>query len=409
MPNRVLTPKQQEEAFEIMGDVKNLDADRMCRLFGRFRDPVTKKSSIRFFLDDIITISGKDSPYVKDNSPTTLGIYIINKFLIEDLKIFGYINKTFHKKVISKIDECMASAMLMGELTPQQFADYIDRCQYLYGGPLSFLIGTSVSETLITLPPAAKKRREELLEKNAEGLKANDPQVSAHIEKEVVSVALEEMRKVGDPAMALFDSGCGVDPYNNYKTICVMKGAIEDNTGESPTGYKIITSNYDTGVSKEDMPKIADTVVTSSYSSGVATQDSGANGKKYNARFQNVRLQDRNSDCGTKQYLMTKITDKHLFRYISTGSKLVLLTPENIGEYKGKIVPMRSGVYCKAKRPEYCSRCIGDRPYRVGIRNFGLTFMTVSGSTLNSSLKKKHDISIKMYEVTMDDLMKYVK
>ncbi len=408
MPDRVLTPKQQEEAFTIMGDVTNLDADRICRLFGRFLDKETKKSEVRFFLDDIITISSKDSPFVKDGSVTTLGIYITNKFLIEDLKIFGYINKPFNKSVHGKINDAMASAMPMGDITPQQFANYIDRCQYLFGGPLSFIVGTSVSETLLTLPPMATKRLHTLLDEHQPELQANDPQVAAHIEKEVVTVALGEMRKKDDPAMALFDSGCGVDPYNNYKTICVMKGAIVDNTGESPTGYKVVTSNYDTGITKEDMPKIADTVVTSSYSSGVATQDSGANGKKYNALFQNVRLQARGSDCGTKQYLMVKITDKYMFRYVMSGGKPVLITPENFKQFEGRIMPIRSGVYCKAKSPEYCATCIGARPYQVGIRNFGLTFMTIAGSTLNASLKKKHDVSIKMYKITMDDLMKYV-
>lgn len=408
MAARILTAQQQKEAFDIMQDPRDLDADRICKLFGRYRKP-DGSSDVRFHLDDIIHIGPAESKFVKPDSTTTLGIYIVNKFIIEDLEVFGYINKVFNKKVIGAIDDKMAAAMMVGDITPAQYADYIDRCQYLYGGPMSFLTGTSVSETLITLPPAAKKLRKQLLKDNEDGIRANDPQVAAHIEKQVVSVALDEMRKKNDPAMALFDSGCGVDPYNNYKTICVMKGAIEDNTGESPTGYKIVTSNYDTGVSKEDMPKIADTVVTSSYSSGVATQDSGANGKKYNGMFQDVRIQERGSDCGSKEYLYVTITDKYMFRYAVVDGKLILITPDNFKEFEGKTVPIRTPIHCKAKHPEFCSKCIGDRPYRVGIQNIGLTFMTIAGSTLNASLKKKHDVSIKMYEITMDDIMKYVK
>lgn len=408
MAARILTAQQQKEAFDIMQDPHDLDADRICKLFGRYRKP-DGTSDVRFRLDDIIHIGPAESKFVKPESTTTLGIYIVNKFIIEDLEVFGYINKVFNKQVIGAIDDEMAAAMMVGDITPAQYANYIDRCQYLYGGPMSFLTGTSVSETLITLPPAAKKLREQLLKDNEDGVKANDPQVAAHIEKQVVSTALAEMRKKNDPAMALFDSGCGVDPYNNYKTICVMKGAIEDNTGESPTGYKIVTSNYDTGVSKEDMPKIADTVVTSSYSSGVATQDSGANGKKYNGMFQDVRIQERGSDCGSKEYLYVTITDKYMFRYAVVDGKLVLITPDNFKEFEGKTVPIRTPIHCKAKHPEFCSKCIGDRPYRVGIQNIGLTFMTIAGSTLNASLKKKHDVSIKMYEITMNDIMKYVK
>ena len=270
-----------------------------------------------------------------------------------------------------------------------------------------------MSETVLTLPPAAKAQREKLLRENKEGLEANDPQVSTHIERTVVDTALAEMRKKNDPAMALFDSGCGIDPYNQYKTISVMKGAIQDNTGESPTGYKIITSNYDSGISKEDMPKIADTVVTSSYSSGVATQDSGTNGKKYNALFGRVRIQKRGTDCGTQDTIKVNITksnaEDYIWRYIREGSKVVMLTPDNIDKYIDKTVAMRTGIHCKAKDPEYCSVCVGDRPYRIGIRNIGFTFMTISGSTLNASLKVKHDVSVKLYTVSVADVMKYVE
>ena len=34
--------------------------------------------------------------------------------------------------------------------------------------------------------------------------------------------------------------------------------------------------------------------------------------------------------------------------------------------------------------------------------------MTISGSTLNASLKKKHDVSLHFYDVSIDDILKYV-
>ena len=85
-----------------------------------------------------------------------------------------------------------------------------------------------------------------------------------------------------------------------------------------------------------------------------------------------------------------------------------MLTPDNISSYVGKTVKLRTPVYCKAKDPEYCSICVGDRPYRVGVRNIGFTFMSISGSTLNAALKKKHDVSIKTYNLTVEDVLKYV-
>lgn len=408
MAGRILTAEQQAKLFELMGDLEKLDADRLSKLFAYHR-----KTGIAYYPDDIITIGPEQSKFVKPKTLTTLGIFIANKFILEDLGIFGYVNKPITGKLNGAIDGAMSKALMSGDITREQYGQYIDRTQWLYGGPLAFIINTSLSETLLSLPPAAKKLREKLLAENKDAIAANDPQAAVHIERAVVNAALEEMRKSGDPSMALFDSGCGIDPYNQYKTIMVMKGAVQDNTGESPTGYKVITSNYDSGISKEDMPKIADTVVSSAYSSGVFTQDSGTNGKKYNALFQRVRIENRGSDCGTKDCLDIMITkdnaEDYIWRYIMVNGKPLMLTPENIKQYIDKNVKLRSPVHCKAKDPEYCSVCVGDRPYRIGIRNIGFTMMTISGATLNASLKKKHDISIKLRTITVDDVLKYVE
>jgi len=404
---RMLTPEQQAEAFAIMKDPKNIDVHVLSALFAYH-----KKSGIKFSVEDGIVIGPNESPFVKPNTVTTLGIYIANKYLLEDLGIFGYINKNINGKLQEKIDNAMGKACQAREITPEQYANYIDRGQWLYGGPFGFISGVSLSHTIMELPPAAKKQRKQLIEENQDAIAANDAQAVRNMELKIVDTALNEMRKKDDPAMALFDSGCGIDPKNQYKTIFVMKGAVQDNTGESPTGYKVITSNYDEGITKEDMPKIADTVVSSAYSTGVSTQDSGTNGKKYNALFQRVRLRERGSDCGTKDTIDVTITadnaDNYIYRNILEGSKLVMLMPDTIGNYIGKTVHMRTGIHCKCPDPEYCSACIGDRPYRVGIRNIGYAFMSISGSTLNASMKKKHDISIKTYKVTLHDMLKYV-
>lgn len=400
---RQLSETQQKQFFEDLGDPHDLDVYHMTKLFARSR-----KTGIKYYMDDEIVIGPEHSKFVGPNSRTTVGIYICNKYLWEGIGIFGYINHMVDGGINGKIDNALSKAMMDGDINCQQYAEFIDRSQYLFGGPMGMIINTSVSETIFTLPEPAKKKREELFAKYKEQLDANNPQVAAHIEHEIVDVAMEEMRKKNDPAMAIFDADAGVKPYNQYKTIFVMKGAIVDNTGESSTGYKIVKSNYDTSITKEDMPKIADAVVTSAYAGGVSTQDSGTNGKKYNALFQNIRIQERGSDCGTKDTLPTLITDDYIYRWIVDNGKLVLLDQSNIDKYKGKVMPMRSGVHCKAKYPEYCSKCIGDRPYRIGTRNIGLAFMSISGSTLNAALKTKHDISIKLYKVTMDDIMKYV-
>ncbi len=406
MKSRVLNEKQQSEFFEILGDAHNITANVVSNLFAHFKD-----TGIRFSPDDVITINSTNSKYVTGPVRTTCGLYIANKYLYEDLGIFGYINQAISGKTMKKIESMIAKALQAEDLTVRQVGDFIDRAQYLYGGPMAFIINTSISETIMSLPPDAKRKREELFAKHEKELDAGDPVISAKIEQEVTDLALKSIKESGDPAGALFYADCGIDPYNNYKTMFVMKGAVVDNTGEAPTGYKVVRSNYDDGITKRDMPIIADTVVTGAYSRGVLTADSGHDGKRFNNLFQNIRLQERGSDCGTTKYLTVHITKDnaidYTYRWAVIGGKLVLLEPEVIEKYIDKDIQIRSGVFCKAEHPEYCSKCVGDRPYRIGIKNIGLAFNIVSGSMLNANMKSFHDIRIKTTKISPDDIMKY--
>lgn len=395
--------KAQDEFFAIVGDLSNPTAHMFAELFARFKNKDPKYS-----VDDIIEIGPEHYPGVQPKSATTIGIYIFNKFIMEPMPVFGYINKPITKKVFENIEDQLAAALVAKDIKQQNVCEFINRTQYLFGGPLAHIINPSLSYTVLNLPSESRKLRDKLVDENRERLEQNDPEASATIEKQVVTSALDNMHKTNDPALALFDSGA-IDPYNNYRTMFVQKGAIVDNTGMSPTGYKIVKSSYDDGVSKEDLPKIADSVVTTAYSSGVATQDSGFLGKKYNVLLQNVSIQENGSDCGTKDVIEVKITSRYMYRYIVDGGKLVKLTPENIDTYKGKVCKLRSPIRCKAVNPEYCSVCMGERLYRIGVKNVGQVFNTISGSTLNAALKKKHDVSVKLYTCSVVDILKYVE
>ena len=404
---RVLNDKQVAEFYTILDDPANLTSTKIVKLFGRSR-----KTGIKFNTDDVITIGPQQSKFVKEGTRTTIGIYIFNKFVLEPLEIFGYVNKPINGKVLKAISKNMSIALMEDDITNQQVFDYIDRTQWLFGGTLAHIINTSLSSTIITLPNKAKKEREKLFKDNKEAIEKNDPQIAAAIGTEVTQTALDEMKKTNDPSLALFDSGCGIDPFNNYRTMFVMKGPVKDNTGLSPTGYKIVTSNYNDGVSKEDMPKISDGLVTGAYARGVATQKSGYSAKKYNSRFQRSRLGPRGSDCHTdkfEEYTVTKdnIDDFKMYHFIMEDGKPKLITPKNANEYLGKTVKLRTPSCCKMKDPFYCNVCYGDRMYRISVENVGNTYQTAAGSMLNSSMKSFHDTSVKTYAVKVEDLLRY--
>ncbi len=402
MPRDIRNTPAQTAYFEALGDLHNPTAQLFAELFAAHKD-----SPPKYHVDDMIIIGPEQSPFVKENSSTTCGIYLFNKFILEPLKIFGYVNKPFGKKELDALEDGISDGLMQKDLTTEQVAEFIDRLQFLLGGPLAHLINPSINPDIMTLPPQAAALKKKLLAENKAGIEANDPQTSSKIEKEVTKVAMDWMNERNDPSLSFFKSGA-IDPYNNYRTMFVMKGAVKDNTGESPTGYKIVTSEYDNGITKEDMPKIADTVVTSSYNSGVATQDSGYMGKKYNTILQRVKLLERGSDCKTPDTFQTVITNRHLYRYIMENGKPVCLTPEVIDNYKGKVCKLRSPLHCHAKDPYYCNICMGDRLYDIGVHNVGLTVSILSGATLNAALKTKHNVTVGTYTIKEEDILKYV-
>ena len=395
--------KQETELLEYLGTVEDPTSDQFVYLFARFKD-----SNPRYYVDDLINIDSNHSKFVKDKSTTTIGLYIINKFLFEPLEIFGYINKTINKDAWENIESNIAKALVAYDISTEQVREFIDKSQYLLGGPLSQLINYSISNDILMLPPEAKKMRKALLKENKEALNNNDNTVSVAVERAVVKKAVEELADKDSPGKSFFDSGA-VDPYNNYKTMFVMKGAILDNTGESLTGYKVITSNYNEGITKDDMHKIAESAIRYYYNSGVLTADSGYLTKKYNTVAQQIKIGPAGSDCKTTEYLKTIIEDRHLYRYIVENGKNILLTQDNIDKYKGKVCNLRTPIHCHRHDPEYCNICVGERPYRVGNYNLGLSFMIMTGSTMNASLKSKHDVTIKMRNIKIDDLTKYVQ
>lgn len=402
MPRDIRNTPAQTAYFEALGDLHNPTAQLFADLFAAHKD-----SPPKYHVDDMIIIGPEQSPFVKENSSTTCGIYLFNKFILEPLKIFDYVNKPFGKKELDALEDGISDGLMQKDLTTEQVAEFIDRLQFLLGGPLAHLINPSINPDIMTLPPQAAALKKKLLAENKAGIEANDPQTSSKIEKEVTKVAMDWMNERNDPSLSFFKSGA-IDPYNNYRTMFVMKGAVKDNTGESPTGYKIVTSEYDNGITKEDMPKIADTVVTSSYNSGVATQDSGYMGKKYNTILQRVKLLERGSDCKTPDTFQTVITNRHLYRYIMENGKPVCLTPEVIDKYKGKVCKLRSPLHCHAKDPYYCNICMGDRLYDIGVHNVGLTVSILSGATLNAALKTKHNVTVGTYTIKEEDILKYV-
>ena len=332
---------------------------------------------------------------------TNAGLLVFNKFVIENLleKVLGYWNEPLTDKVLGKMEEKINKAVEMDEITTDDYAEYQDRLQWLLA--IHTEVCASFTKKSIKNLPSIVKKRDKLFKENVSELKKGNAVVALKIEKELVEDARKELK--GDPGMDLYNSGARGSFENNYKNIAIMKGPIYDPIGDR---FKNVQSSFLEGIEKDDIPEFASTVVMGAYPKAVGTQVGGYTVKRFYAAFQNIVLDKKGSDCGSKGTLLVQVTKDNkldcMYRYIVEGSKIVRLDESNIGKYMGKTVRMRSAMYCTTSKR--CNKCMGDKPYMVGIENVGLTAGKIGSNYVNLSMKSFHDTTMKLGEIKADNI-----
>lgn len=396
------------ELFNSAGEF-TLTRQKCISMFARKKD-----KSIKYRFDDDIFIDDKLYKGLDTPGYTTVGIYITNKFLLEEMEIFGYVNKVFDGKVINAILDSFRDELLSDEqgIPCTMIDDFLDKAMWFWGGPISHFVNPTTDSHIMSLPKNAKKLRDELFAKYDKELEAGDAVIASKIEEQVLEVAKKELRAKSS-SMALYDSNSGLDMGNNYKTVYIMKGAVKDNREDSTKTYNIIRSNYNEGLSLKDFAANADSMVSGNYVKGKMTGISGYYTKKYNAMFNIIELEPKGSDCKTKKtvpvYLNKDNIDKWgRWHYMVEDGKLIRLTPETIKNYIGKTVNMRTPICCEAKAPRYCNICYGDMAYKMEQTRVGATFAFIPNTRMNASLKKFHDIKVKIYKVGLSDIYRFV-
>lgn len=405
---RDLTAEEKRELLSLTRDDINMgllvDYFACCR----------GQEHARFNAYDRFTLpAGTIFPNVPDtNVQTTIGRYIINMYVLPDsfLKKYGYVNEPLSKGTLGKIEGKMGKMVLNDEMSIKEYTGYLDRGEWLGMGTAYFMVPTIDYEFNVPIKEVAELR-DKLFEKYRDGIAKGDSNVAEKIEKEVIALAQKKIKERGNEGYDFYESGVA-NFGNNYKKTSIMCGAIENPYTKK---LDIMKSNYIDGIDKKEFPKFANLTLIGGYSRGVDTQSSGYETKKINNSMQVVMLDEPGSDCGTKYFQTITITEDmksmFLYRYILDPSAsghdekgLVLLTDNNINNYVGKTVKMRSPLFCKGDK--ICNKCAGELFYKLGVSNAGLLNSTLSGALLNLSMKKFHDATIKFNRINISDNIK---
>lgn len=202
----------------------------------------------------------------KNKFTTTVGLWIFNKHFIEPrlFKVLGYVNYEIGKKNSNKINKILSQAVLEDEIATDDLADYLMKTQEFM--KFETILTPNHSEELLTCTKKINVKKQQLLKKHDEKIKAGDPVIIEQIEKELLDYAKQLLGD--DPAMDIFTSGALGNFGNHFKNTYISKGAVMNPDPTAEQKYNIITSNYMDGINREEYSKLANSLAAGPYARG---------------------------------------------------------------------------------------------------------------------------------------------
>jgi hypothetical protein len=344
----------------------------------------------------------------KEAIETTYGLYIFNLKCISPVfkEIIPYVNYALDDKNLKDLLQQVASLLTVNKITGEQFAEFQNNFYFLSYKATLYLPGTNLD--MIRPNPKVIAYKKKLLKENAEFLDPSKPdyaeQFIIRIENPLLDYAKEILKD--NPGYLLYKRGGKPKFGNVYKNIAIGVGPIYDPINDK---FSLQTEALNEGLPNEMTNIFANILVASSYFRAIATADGGTKTKYIFSAMQSVVFDKKDSDCHTKLYDLRLLTEgnikDNLYRFIIDDTKkaLIRLNPENAKEYIGKVVKLRSPLYCK--NPKYCNICSGDYLFELGIKNVGNTATKISSTLMNKALKNMHDVTLKTSNI---DIFKYI-
>jgi hypothetical protein len=387
---------------EYILSLKEEDFMRLSVVLGMFGSFNGKR---RFNTYDTIDIPpgsyGKGDKKNKNTFTTTIGRYVYNKIFIENdlFDMYGYLNQTVNKKLFKKINKALAQGVLEERINLEVLKRYLMKTQKLM--PVVTVLMENESDAMYMLADKIAPKKKELLAKYKKEIDAGHDDVIPKIEKELIDYAKSLLQD--DGSLDVFDNGESADYSNNFKNMFIMKGLVKRNGAD---GYNTITSDYMRGISKDEYVMFADSLAAGPYSRARKTA-TGGHWEKLFRIFEHVTLDEPGTDCHTKRAIEVELTDEMIgylmYSYVVDGNKLVELTSETVDKYKGKTVKLRFTSLCESKNGKICSKCAGNKFYRLGIRNIGSAVPQVGSKIKNINMKAFHDSQVVFQDM---DVMK---
>lgn len=211
----------------------------------------------------------------------------------------------------------------------------------------------------ITPPPGVVELRTRLLEENKD--KLHDPATIAKIDAVLIDYMKEYLKD--DESMGFLTE----KSFRKVRRKLYLMGGAEAGMNEGVDVELIPKSLYE-GWDPAKFAIMNTASRAGSYSRGAQTELGGEATKWLFRASSNMTVTQE--DCGFNdlgvEFLAMPGEEKNLIGFtalIKSGNTTVSnkITKENVGEYLGKVVTLRSPMYCKLAKTDFCKVCVGDR------------------------------------------------
>jgi hypothetical protein len=207
----------------------------------------------------------------------------------------------------------------------------------------------------MTAPPGIAELKAQLLEKYKD--KLHDPAVIAKIDAELIKYDTEYLK--GDLGEGFLIENKGRKVVR--RKLFLMTGAeagLEDGID-----VDLIQNSLSEGWDIEKFPIMNDSLRAGSYNRGAETMLGGEAVKWLLRASSNMMVTQ--ADCGSNLGVPVVLDDTNKKKYLGfsvvTGEGHEKLNDESIGKYLGQKVMIRSPMFCRLEKTDYCAVCVGDR------------------------------------------------
>lgn len=282
------------------------------------------------------------------------------------------------------------------ERDPKRFyVDELHRYGEATGGllaGLSQVFTPSTTRKSLTTDPRVYALRDKLLADAAKRGKLNDPAEIAEIKAQLGKMDREWLK--GDPAE---DYLIGKKSFNIVRMKKLLIHGEEQGFSQG-NQITVIPTSLSEGWNLENLPDYANSLREGSFNRGYLTMLGGEATSFLNRVFQNYAITE--TDCGSRRGLQRVIPLDNAAKFIGyhliEGNRLVELTEQNIGQYAGKSVLMRSALFCKTggSGTGYCGTCMG-KTNALFPNSMGTSAADIGSTMLGFFMKKAHGTELK--------------